>query len=182
MNGNFAPRFLLTLTSFAPLFAAWTIRTIGLEPALLWVLCLALAALPMAFWARRVWLAGRGGAVVRVGGVAGLELDLADIDGGIFKSSAIYSHLMAQMLVGVITVITPRTAIAVVLLVLVVSFIQCRLHLEAINPVATLFGFWIFRVRNKDDGSSCIIISRSGRLETKVVARRVMGCVFQTMD
>lgn len=173
---NITPGYLLTLASFSPLFAAWTVRTIGLEPALLWISCLALAVLPVAFWARRIWLSGRGGVEAEI------ELDLGGVEGGIFKSTHISNHLMVQMLIGVAATITPRTAIAVVLLVLVVSFMQCRLQLETINPVATLFGFWIFRARNTTDGSSCIILSRSGRLGKKVVVRRVMGKVFLAVD
>lgn len=169
------PRFLLNLSAFAPLFAAWTIRTIGLEPALLWISCLGLAVLPIAFWARRIWLSEQGGTEVKI------DLDLDDIEGGIFKSTTISNHLMVQMLIGVAADITPRTAIAVVLLVLVVSFMQSRLQLETINPVATLFGLWIFRARNTTDGSSCIILSRSARLGKQVVVRRVVGDVFLEM-
>ena len=173
---NIAPRFLLTLTAFSPLFTAWTVRTIGLEPALLWVVCLALAVLPIAFWARRIWLSGRGGAVVE------FDLDVDDIDGGVFKSVHVSNHLMVQMLVGVATTITQRIAVAVVLLVLAACFMQSRLQLETINPVATLFGLWIFRVRNTVDGSSCIVLARSSRLGKKVVVRRVMGDVFMAVD
>ena len=111
-----------------------------------------------------------------------MDLDLDNIEGGVFKSIHISNHLMAQMIVGVVATITPRLAIAVVLLVLVVCLMQCRLQLETINPVATLFGLWIFRVRNTSDGFSCIVLARSGRLGKKVVVRRVMGDVFMEVD
>lgn len=167
---NIAPRFALTLAAFAPLFAAWTVRFVGVAPLALWFLCLALAALPIAFWWKCI-------AASRRGAVRQFELEPNDIEGGRTFAIPTANLLMVQMVVGVAADASARTLLAAVLLVVVTALVQLRQNLEAVNPTATLFGFWVYHVRTTG-GASCIVVSRRSAIKGEVFVRSLLGDVY----
>lgn len=171
---NIAPRFALTMAAFVPLFAAWTVRSFGTAPQALWILCLALAALPLAFWWKCI-------AASRRGAEREFELEHDDIEGGHTFAIPTANLLMVQMVVGVAADVSARTLLAAVLLVMVAALVLLRQNLEAINPTATLFGFWVFHAKTTD-GASCIVVSRRSAIKGKVFVRSLLGDVFLEAD